>query len=533
MIAGALHLNPMIAAGGALKDLYNNVQSKGLVKGVAGALGTELQGAVNSVTGGYLPQIEGGVRSAVTGNPYVQERDAVAQRLQQGGQDYPNIATQGNVAGAAAQAMALNPLFKYLGSGASAVSRIAGGALGGAATAAAQNPGDTPGVVDPAQAGARTQNAVLGGLTGGAVSSAAEAGPLMKWLGKKTGGLSSDEATAYANNPQSSDELYKLKKTNPLEFERQAKSSFSQGADQLQTKYLDPRKAQIDNLVADKTYKVNQEDVQGTAAEPLFRKEYADQGHTMDVPTGQLISLKTPLAEMTPMQISGPESKQAIQGLASYPGNDYPGPITTHLQEIDTALTPMELDHGQEAAKFVDYGTQAAPKPFAGEGEFSGTTVRRAGQAAGKAGKIRGNPNNPVALTPSDFDKTLQNAATAEKLNSLLKQDPVVESLFNEVHEGSGKQTQLTQVTDPSQFYNKANINATGALKQFFDENAGTNFRDTTNGLNAAQELDTDSMGLVKGAKAVAAKKLLQNTKGPASLKEALPALLQGLFNNR
>lgn len=134
----------------------------------------------NMFTLGYAPQIKAAIEPAVdkvvgllTGvdmpkRSYVERRDANIKRLQEVEEESPNAAMAGKITGAVGSAAIPIP---GLSASKGFLSALGKGAALGAATSAAVNPGDTPGVVNPIQLEERAGNAVrgagIGAITGG------------------------------------------------------------------------------------------------------------------------------------------------------------------------------------------------------------------------------------------------------------------------------------------------------------------------------------------------------------------------------
>lgn len=142
----------------------------------------------NSATLGYAPQIAGKItqwlspskdeiasvvrpdiaakpdKTNIPYNPYLIGRDTTSQALAQEYQEHPRASLAGGLTGALGSAV----LVPIPGAGASSIGGgILKGAAVGAGYGAASNPGDTEGVIDPTQLGARLSNAGRGALIGG------------------------------------------------------------------------------------------------------------------------------------------------------------------------------------------------------------------------------------------------------------------------------------------------------------------------------------------------------------------------------
>lgn len=145
---------------------------------------TALEGFANGASLGYLPQLQAmaakpiyGALNAITGqdvqpDSYVNERDANIARQAAQAKANPKTALAAKAAGGVATGIATAGLLPEAGAAVTVGGKVAQGALQGAKVGAiygaAENPGDTQGVVDPLQAKARVENAGKG-LAGGAV----------------------------------------------------------------------------------------------------------------------------------------------------------------------------------------------------------------------------------------------------------------------------------------------------------------------------------------------------------------------------
>lgn len=152
-----------------------------------------LEGVGQGVAMGYLPQLQAVTEplmakglDLITGNDvasslpdYVTRRDENIERQRAEAQQHPAAYYGGQVAGTVLSAPAVSAGLSKVGLGAARgaglLGRVGKAAASGAVMGAAQNPGDTEGVVDPLQAEARVANAKSGALIGGAVQGGAEA----------------------------------------------------------------------------------------------------------------------------------------------------------------------------------------------------------------------------------------------------------------------------------------------------------------------------------------------------------------------
>lgn len=149
--------------------------------------------AANTLAVGYLPQIEGGIRSAFSNKPYVDERDAVIQRLQEGEKQEPITSALGKGGGIVASY--LLPLGK-VAQAAGLAAKVGRAALQSGLMGFAANPGDTKGVVDPLQLEDRATQGLKSAALGAGISGAASTlgNAAQKISGKL--GTTSDELAA-------------------------------------------------------------------------------------------------------------------------------------------------------------------------------------------------------------------------------------------------------------------------------------------------------------------------------------------------
>lgn len=141
-------------------------------------LQTQLENFGNTVSMGYLPQIQAGFEKYLSPNPtkeideqlgiqepsYVQMRDQNINRQQSQNERNPESALFGTLGGVAVQAPLIAKTAVQAGTG--LMSRLAGGAGTGFGLGAVSNPGDIAGQVSPLQGEERLSNAALGGVFG-------------------------------------------------------------------------------------------------------------------------------------------------------------------------------------------------------------------------------------------------------------------------------------------------------------------------------------------------------------------------------
>jgi len=127
---------------------------------------TGLENFGNTISLGYLPQLQASASTGdFSGPEYVKERDANIARMAQESERNPKSAMAGTVGGLVSGSALLpgGPAVKGI------AANVGKGALMGAGYAAAQNPGDVAGAVDPLQLSERAENIPKGAAIGGAV----------------------------------------------------------------------------------------------------------------------------------------------------------------------------------------------------------------------------------------------------------------------------------------------------------------------------------------------------------------------------
>lgn len=128
--------------------------------------------AADVFTLGYLPQIEGGIRSLVGPETYLQEREAVSERMRQGEKEAPAYATAGKVAGVGAGLLIPGGVATQAATKLGALGRAAGT---GAAMGLIADPGDVQGEVTPLQLEQRGKQALSGAALGGLLGAGGQA----------------------------------------------------------------------------------------------------------------------------------------------------------------------------------------------------------------------------------------------------------------------------------------------------------------------------------------------------------------------
>lgn len=192
----------------------------------------------DTLTAGHLPQVKAKIKQLLNGEGmandanYVKRRDQEIADMKAREEKFPAASMVGKTAGfvapmlltgggsigaegLAGAAEGIPALTGAIGDAAPAIAKQGlmkagiSGARTGTVLGAAQNPGDTPGVVDPIQAGARLKNAGVGMALGGTLSAAAskipDAADAMKGVAetkafKAAGAMLKDFRKGYAND---------------------------------------------------------------------------------------------------------------------------------------------------------------------------------------------------------------------------------------------------------------------------------------------------------------------------------------------
>lgn len=198
-------------------------------------------GASQGLTMGYTPQVVGGgatfmgklqdliqgpvidpsTGQAIPRVDYTKARDATVKDLGAAEKANPMTYFGGNIAGSLPAGRLANPTSLK-------------GAVGlGAGMGAVYNPGDKEGVVDPLQAGDRAVNAGIGGVVGGAAYG----------IGKGISSLA-----------QKADDVQMIKNGTASTT---AKSAVDDALEQLEQKQINPRDAELRELIKGKQFEVN------------------------------------------------------------------------------------------------------------------------------------------------------------------------------------------------------------------------------------------------------------------------------------
>jgi len=128
--------------------------------------------AADVLTLGYLPQIEGGIRSLVGPESYLEEREMVSERMRAGEEQAPSYATAGKIAGAGAGLLIPGGAATQAATRLGALGRAAGT---GAAMGLLADPGDVKGEVTPLQLEQRGKQALTGAAFGGLLGAGGQA----------------------------------------------------------------------------------------------------------------------------------------------------------------------------------------------------------------------------------------------------------------------------------------------------------------------------------------------------------------------
>ena len=214
----------------------------------------------NAVAMGYLPHLQAAVaklmpdpnagvdaklraqgfkiRDQAPGSDYVSDRDEGIARLKKESEEHPISSAAGTVGGLVGGGIAMSPLAGARA--ANVAGRIAQGAKTGAAMAAAANPGDTEGELNPIQLGERLNNAKTGALFGGGAAAAVEAAPYVSkalgYAGKKT-------LSALSGVPQAEIDNYAARTNQINEMIEKSGKDLSTAADQVRQKTQDSIRA--------------------------------------------------------------------------------------------------------------------------------------------------------------------------------------------------------------------------------------------------------------------------------------------------
>lgn len=226
--------NNYIAPGKNIKDTLNQFPIPTDKGALIDKAATAMESGFNEFPMfGHLPQVRAALETPFSNKPYVQLRDEAISNIKNRSEQNPNASLAGKVAGIVAP-IAIAPEAEFLNApeGAGIMSRVghagARGGLIGGGLGAAQNPGDTKGVVDPVQLGSRAKNSAIGaglGLVGGGL---VEAGTNLPEIGKSMSNAA--EIPSYDSFKPQGKELNQLS-NDPYKFEEQMKSMGRTGID--------------------------------------------------------------------------------------------------------------------------------------------------------------------------------------------------------------------------------------------------------------------------------------------------------------
>jgi hypothetical protein len=242
----------------------------------AGGGGDTLEGAgqafgehaANAATLGYLPHLQALAEPAmtkfadlVTGNDvystlpgYTARRDENIKRIDQQAKEHPIVSRTGDVAGVVGGALMTGGIGALTKAPAGAgllmrglnAAKNAGRVVGsGAAIAAAQNPGDVEGEVDPLQLDKRYENAKTGAIISGVLHAGVNAVPIVKgavkWGGAKVAAALTGEADDVIRN-------YAARTDQVNKMIEQSGGDITVAADQLRDKIAKGLQATKDKL---------------------------------------------------------------------------------------------------------------------------------------------------------------------------------------------------------------------------------------------------------------------------------------------
>lgn len=368
--------------------------------------------------------------------------------------------------------------------------------------------------------------AIRGAAFGGALGTGGElAGQLTRpfsavssKLGEWLGGLSKEEAAAYKRDPALAEELYSTEKTNPLAFDEMAKEQTQKAASNLQENYIDPRKSDISLQGVGKTYQVNPEQFKGTAAEPEIAQSWAKQGQTQAIPVSEPYKV-----EATPVQEKltyGQPQEQTFYN-AEDPYKAKTAQVSTVSRGFEKAGDPQVLEQG-----LFDRGTQEVPASIPNQMSLGTEPMLRAKRAAGSAANLNYS-YNPSGVGPAEQAAAKANSKAAVDLGSALKeQTPEIAQLDSEISDAISRKQQLEGLGNPNRIYQAGDLPSNvpiRSLRQYLDQNTGSNFQDTANSLFAGRALN-GPMDTIKGkyTQALPAKAALRAAGGLEALKEIL-----------
>lgn len=283
--------------------------------------------------------------------------------------------------------------------------------------------------------GALVNAGIAGGLE---TAGAALQGPVKRlttWLGGKSAGIQAPAAEAYVQDPSAAQALYDEQSKDALSFKQRMEDQISQGRQNLQSNVLDPLKSQLSKLGIGKSFRVNPAQFEGTEAHPEIADAWNKQGNT------------------APAQPPSANQKYLNTG----PQGQVPAP----LPEGNVGLTLEQALRGK--------------------------------RAAGQASKIAYSPNG-AALSPADAAAAKANSEASDSLGRAIEGGaPGAADIHDQLHEAMQHKQYLENMNTPGQILQSSDAPASSnlrATRQYFDENAGTNFEHQANQLQAARTLN-------------------------------------------
>ncbi len=251
-----------------------------------GALQTGLEKAADTLTLGYLPQLQAyadkfmteqindaaGVRPDFGKLDYVQSRDQNIKRLAQAEKDNPTASTLGTIAGGVASGLIPGGIASKALKGASAMGRVGAAAAQGALTGAVANPGDIEGQISGLQVEDRATNALTGGAIGSVLGGAGELAKKVinsgNSIARRAARMTPEQAKAYTKNSKAVHDMADMI-DDPMrasQLQDQAADAIQQSRKSLRAEGL-KKASQLEQLIRGKEVDVDARSLLGKSPE--------------------------------------------------------------------------------------------------------------------------------------------------------------------------------------------------------------------------------------------------------------------------
>lgn len=435
----------------------------------------------------------------------------------------PMVAPVGSVPGA------VGKLAEFLG--ASAPRRIATNAAYGAAEGAAKTPQAGDSRLGNAAWGAGI-NAGLGGLMEGGAAVYKKGA---QWAGGKLGGLTNTQAASYAGNPAEADRLSDMNRNNPIGLSDEVRNQVKGGLDDAFENVSRPALEKVGQKLVGKTVAAKPDDFSGTAAGSEIERAWNTQGNTnkVDVPVFEKAQ-----TEYTPVKTDtqiGDEIKSPMKDGMAGITNETPVParqVTRSVQPQawqDTGFGGQPVE-GKTALEdlLIPRGTQKAsvPAPLPDSVSLTGQQALSAKRASQQAANYN-RSLNPIGYNAANDAEAQAGGRMRKAIEGVA---PDTAGLNDTIEQASryAAHAKATMGTNPAQILTESDSLGsvpTRSMRQFLDQNAGTNLEGLAKSLDAGRAMnDPDAAkGLLDRVLAKpAARTMLKSVNKADSLKDIL-----------